>query len=491
MRLTACASIVCVLTLGLLGHGDVRAQAPAATPTAAERTAARLSANPPGAVVLSGMLRQGMVGQTPYEAIKPAEWNGTLVLDLDFVSDTWGGPQRRWFLERGYAIGGPNRQQDASAYEMRDHVENFLAIRKIFTEKFGTPKRTISFGVSRAGFPALSAASMHPEIFVGTVAMSGGGHGVVGTLLSKFDAVWAIKTLVDPASPLTPVNLPTPGEGRYAPDEAFNAIVTKAKATPQGRARLALAAAFDQAPTWSIRNSPQPAPTDFNAQLENVVANFAGQFPHRVRYLNEQMAGGNFSWNHGVNYREQLEKSGMIALVRHAYATAGADLDADLVTLARAPRVSADPAAVLRAERNGGYTGKLMGPVLLIKTIGDSYDPPSAEMAFEDLARKTGTSALVRTVYVNRPGHATQTVLEKIVAFQTLINRLDTGKWENDVRDMPARMNTIGAQLASGLGQDVGAPAFVYHRPALALRLWDVTNWGTYAPPRAAAGSGQ
>jgi len=85
-------------------------------PTAAERAAARQAAMTPGAVAITGTLREGLVGQTPYEAIKPAEWNGTLVLDLDFVSDTWGAVQRRWFLEHGYAIGGPNRQQDESAY---------------------------------------------------------------------------------------------------------------------------------------------------------------------------------------------------------------------------------------------------------------------------------------------------------------------------------------------------------------------------------------
>lgn len=477
------AAILGLLAAGTIAAGTGAVGAQGGAPTAAERTAARQAALPPGAEVISGVLRQGLVGQTPYEAIKPAQWNGTLVLDLDFVSDTWGAVQRRWFLEHGYAIGGPNRQQDESAYEMADHVGNFLTIRRLFIDRFGTPARTISFGVSRAGFPALSAIDMHPEIFVGTVAMSGGGHGVVGTLLSKLDAVWAIKTLVDPSSPLPLVNLPRPGEGRYPPDAAFGAIVDTAKTTPLGRARLVLAAAFDQAPIWSIRNSPQPGPADYDRQMENVVSSFAGGFPHRVRYLNEAMAGGNFSWNHGVNYREQLERSGSIELVRHAYAKAGASLDADLDALATAPRIAADPAAVAKAERNGGYTGKLRGPVLLVKTIGDPYDPPSAEMAYEDLVRKAGTQELVRTVYVNRPGHATQTVVEKIAAFQTLIERLDTGRWAS-ARELPGRMNTIAAEIRRETTPDLGESTFVYHRPAMASRTWDFTNWGTYAPPR-------
>ena len=40
----------------------------------------------------------------------------------------------------------------------------------------------------------------------------------------------------------------------------------------------------------------------------------------------------------------------------------------------------------------------------------------------EDFVRKAGTQDLVRTVYVSRPGHATQTVVEKIAAFQMLID---------------------------------------------------------------------
>ncbi|MGE3403315.1 MAG: hypothetical protein AB7K63_12035 [Vicinamibacterales bacterium] len=481
MRLIHTRALGVVALVAALAAATMTGGAQNAPPTEAERAAARLAANPSGSEVISGVLRQGMVGQTPYEAIKPPSWNGTLVLDHDFVSDTWGATQRRWFLERGYAIGGPNRQQDASAYEMRNHVENFLTIRRLFIERFGTPKRTIAFGVSRAGFPALSAIDMHPEIFDGAVAMSGGGHGVVGTLLSKLDAVWALEMLVDPASPLTLVDLPEPGEGRYPPDAAFNAIVEKAKATPLGRARLVLAGAFDQAPVWSIRDSAQPAATDYDAQVDNMVASFAGGFPHRIRYLNEAMAGGNFTWNHGVDYRAQLERSGLIDVVRHAYAKAGANLDADLDTLAKAPRVSADPAAVARAERNGGYTGKLRGPVLLAKTIGDPYDPPSAEMAYEDLVRKAGTEDLVRTVYINRPGHATQTVLEKVAAFQTLVDRLESGRWM-DARQLPERMNATAAELRPTLAQDFGEPKFVFHRPAMAIRTWDFTNWGTYSP---------
>src|SRR6476620_1137444 len=45
---------------------------------------------------LSGTLRMGEPGQKPYAVIKPAEWNVTLFLDLDF--NGWNALQKEWFL---------------------------------------------------------------------------------------------------------------------------------------------------------------------------------------------------------------------------------------------------------------------------------------------------------------------------------------------------------------------------------------------------------
>ena len=44
----------------------------------------------------------------------------------------------------------------------------------------------------------------------------------------------------------------------------------------------------------------------------------------------ERRAGGIYSWNTGVDYRAQLQRSGRLAFVRHFYALAGLDLERDL-----------------------------------------------------------------------------------------------------------------------------------------------------------------
>ena len=428
-------------------------------------------------IALEGTLREGQPGQTPFQVHVPANWNGTFVVDLDFVTG-WRPEQREWFLRRGYAIGGTRRTQNESAYRIRDYVENFMVLRRQLAGRSGRmPQRTIAYGVSRGGIPARAAMEIHPDVFTGGVVFAGGGMGIVGVLLPKLDVVWTLKTLVDPSSSFPVVNVPRPVEGPVA-NQAFEDLLAKAKATPAGRARLTLAAAFDQQPTWSIARSAKPAAGDFDAQAEHLIAS-VGSF-QSVRWQIETAVGGNPSWNDGVDYRRALERSGLADLVRDQYRKAGLNLDADLDALARAPRVSADPAAVAAAEKDVTYTGRVGGPVLNVKTVGDPADPPAYDTAYTQTLERAGTRDLLRNVYVDRPGHATMTVLEKIAAFQMLMQRMDTGRWP-DENGLPATLNTLATTIArESSAADLGTPLFVLFKPAPALRSWDFSNWGTY-----------
>jgi hypothetical protein len=263
---------------------------------------------------------------------------------------------------------------------------------------------------------------------------------------------------------------------------ALAALVEKARSTPLGRARLTLAAAFDQVPRWGVRDTPQPAADDLDGQLAQVADTFGGGFTQTLRWAVEVAAGGNVSWNHGVDYADMLRRSGLSDLVEHAYRKAGGDLEADLATLARAPRIAADPAALARAERGLlSYSGKIKGPVLVGTTLGDPAEAPSIETAYVDAVRRAGSGDLVRMVFSARPGHATWSVLERVAAFEALIERLDTGRWGTvtQAADMTVRSDRIRA----GSTADLGTTRFVDLQPTPALRTWDGSNWGTYRPP--------
>src|SRR3569832_2199237 len=57
---------------------------------------------------LAGKLADG----SNFRVVKPPQWNGSLVLDLDFVNNPSAPPSaiELWMVANGYAIGGISRE---------------------------------------------------------------------------------------------------------------------------------------------------------------------------------------------------------------------------------------------------------------------------------------------------------------------------------------------------------------------------------------------
>ena len=438
--------------------------APAAEAPAAESAAAPAS--------IQGQLADG----SNYRAVMPAGWNGTLVLDLDFANDPEAAPDgiERWMVENGYAIGGISREP--VSYRFHQAVDNLLAVRQMVIDEWGAePARTISFGVSRGAFVSRQALERAPEIFDGALMTSGGGAGEIGLFNSKLDGTWALATLMG-------ADVQVAGwADRDAAGEAGRAIgtlVDEAVTTPDGRARLALAAAFEQLPAFAEGDGPPPA-DDHEARLDQLAMSFAAGNPMGVRAGIEAIMGGNVSWNHGVDYADLLARSGMQDLVEALYATAGRDLAADLATLAAAPRVGADPSAVAEAERLTTYTGAIDAPVLVVDAIGDPFDPDAADRAYQRTIEEAGNADLLRMTWVRSARHATESELERLAGFVTMIERLDTGAWPDT---SPGAMQARAEALAAATALDLGPARFIAHDPPEMLRPWDGSDRGTYMP---------
>ena len=409
-------------------------------------------------VAVSGVLHQGTPAQVGYQAIKPAQWNGTLILDLDFNS--WNQARRDYFLNQGYAIGGNQRTQNETAYEIKDYVDNLVTTRDLLIDAVETatgedaePARTIAWGNSRGGFVARMAAQYRPDVFDGALGSAGGGAGVIASWLSKADAVWALQQLVNPNAGLAINDLPDIAAGAaygptYDQDVKLAALVTTARASDQGLAKLVLAAAFEQATDFPSGTQP-PADDDYLTQGQLIGSGFAFGNPQFVHKEIEVMGGGPVVWNHGIDYRAILEASGDKDRVEWWYQHAGLDLEADLDLLSAAPRYGADPAAVETVEGIGTYDGT-GSPVLTIKTLGDSADPAPLDEAYRRTFEASGNAGtLLRTLLVERPGHGGQSFGEMLAALDVLEQRLDTGSWP-DVS--PASMNARVAELAVSTG---------------------------------------
>ncbi len=254
-----------------------------------------------------------------------------------------------------------------------------------------------------------------------------------------------------------------------------------AQTTPQGRARLALVAALGDTPGWFTPLSPEPAATDYAAQEQNqFLWDTEVTFPFVLAFRAEleARAGGNASWNTGVNYFTDLAKSVDLTEVTALYKAAGLSLTKDLLTLNSAPRISANPFAVAYLAKNIAFNGDISVPVLSMHTTGDGLVVPENEQAYRSVVDRDGNGNLLRQIFVNRAGHCAFTPAETITAVQTLLNRLSTGHWNVP---SPAGLNAeaaaLGPQLnvfASGNTLVPTAPAFISYTPARYLRPFDL-----------------
>jgi pimeloyl-ACP methyl ester carboxylesterase len=415
---------------------------------------------------ISGTLADG----TRWEMSKPADWNGTIILDLDGAAGARSDPYRDWLLTQGFATGGT--QREPVGYDFVKAVENLVAVREQFITRWGKPKRTIASGGSRGGFVTRIAVERRPDIFAGGLVVAGGGGGQIAGQRDKLNAVFALKTLVDPQAPLRLVNI----DNVQAETAALGDLVKKANASPQGRARLALAASFEQFALWTSRNKPRPGATDYDAQVDQIAENFAFANPASVRAGVEKIAGGNVSWNTDVDYADLLQRSGRAAMVEAMYSKAGLDLAADLAALAKAPRIKADPAAVAKEEPLGSYTGKIQGPVVNVDN-DDPVDAAPYKLEYLNTLKRAGTDNLFRMLWTDTAGHASIPAVDKAVGFTLLLRRLDTGAWGDT--SLPA-LQALAAGIvrqAPALGQ---SKLFDPGPITPALFSWDASKWGSY-----------
>lgn len=398
----------------------------------------------------------------------PAHWNGTVLLFSHGFSAAPGNPPRNRphegaepLLARGYALLGSSYSQTGWAVEQA--VPDQIAALDRFEETFGKPRRVIAYGESMGGLVTAALVERHPERIDGAMPMCASVSGAVAMENQALDGAWALKMLVDPAAPLRITGIWQPGAPQPPLREegpAVDALLAKAMATPQGRARLALAATLAQLPDQPDDKAPPAGSPDLDGRIQAYARWFAMGvfFP---RWDQERRAGGNASWNTGVDYAAQLQASGKRALVERAYARAGLSLAQDLATLARAPRVAADPKAVAYMRANFVPSGHLKRPVLTLHTTGDGATMVTYERAYADLVGRAGAAPMLRQAYVQAFGHCSFNAAETVAGIEALDRRIASGRWDD------------AAVSASGLNQaavPAGKARFVPYRPARMLR---------------------
>lgn len=360
----------------------------------------------------------------------PEHWNGTLLLYArgygigppDQAPETAPRGTKDWLLSQGYALAASN--YTGAGWALEEAPRDQLEVLDAFTREIGQPRRSIAWGNSMGGLVSVALAERHPQRFAGALPMCGSVSGSVGMLNTALDGAFAFRTLLAPDSELRLVDI---DDDRVNSDRAKR-VLDAAWPTPQGRARVLLSAALAQIPTWTDPASPEPAATDFDAQAEQVHKAFLmGVFVPRTDQ--ERRAKGLYSWNTGIDYRRQLAASGLMPLVRDAYARAGLDLDKDLAKLDAAPRISAQPQSIAYMRANYVPNGRLSIPLLTLQTIGDGATVPGTHGGYARIVREAGRSDRLGQLWLKAAGHCTFTAGEVATALRALENRIDTGRW--------------------------------------------------------------
>ncbi len=401
---------------------------------------------------------------------------------------TPGDPLLRFYLlTHSYALAGSSA---SIGYRVHEALPEQIEVLDTFNTLIGSPARTIAWGHSLGGLITAGLIQKYPERFSGALPMCGVGGGSVGIWNQWLDAAFAFKTLLAPGSGLQVVNISDPDTNFSVAEE----VLAAAQATPEGRARIALVAALTDLSGWIDPFSPEPGPTDYATQEANQFLEFQQVFDFfaffDLRAELEGRAGGNPSWNTGVDYKKQLALSIDYSEVRALYEQASLDLDADLEALNNAPRITADPAAVDYLSQNIIFNGQISVPVLTLHTTDDDVVAVENERAYAEVVAKASNSPLLRQIFVHRGGHCNFTEAETLAALRTLVRRLDTGHWQDlDPEDLNIAAKTLGAMynvlfycyLCSEFAPPAGVPmvpAFVDYLPAPFLRPYDTFTVG-------------
>jgi dienelactone hydrolase len=407
----------------------------------------------------------------------PADWNGTLLLyshgyrapgspnPAQDVSDPVTGG---WLLDHGFALAGSSYA--STGWAIKDALADQAAVLDAFEATVGHPRQTIAWGDSLGGMVTAGLVQRIPERLDGALAACGVVAGAVATWNQALDAAFAFKVLLAPDSALQLVHITDPA-GNLA---LATKTLAAAQATVAGRARIALVAALNNTPGWANPTGPEPAPHDYTSQQLSQYANLNGTFafPFAFRAELEARAGGNPSWNLGVDYARQLERSVDRDEVEALYGQAGLSLAEDLRALDRAPRIAPDLDAVGFAIRNVVFNGRLGGvPVLTMHTTGDPLVVAQQERAYAQAVRAAGNTGLLRQAFVHRAGHCSFTPAERIGALQALLQRVDTGSWGDATT--PEQLNAAAEALRPAL--QVPTPsAFLAYTPGPYLRPFNL-----------------
>ena len=418
---------------------------------------------PPAVAATPGDYSGSLPTGTTWLASVPADWNGTVLLYSHGYRPSFvpGNPAsvapddatKALLLEQGYALVGSSYA--ASGWAVPTAVDDQLQSLDAMLDQTGLePDHILAYGTSMGGLVTGRIAESAGDVIEGAMPTCGLMEGGVDLNNYQLDGAHAIDQLLAPAQDIDIEGYATLNDARAA-SSALTAAVGAGQQTPEGRARVALAAAlFHLSDGVLAADAPTDPAVAQQALFSQLVATIGFVTPGRFDI--ESTAGGNATWNVGVDYQKLFAQSADRALVAELYRQAGLDLNADLATLTQTADVAADPGSVETLRASSGLTGDLEMPVLSLHTLDDILAPVQVEQEYAEDVRAAGDQNLLRQYFVDHVGHCVFTPAEIAAGIETLMERVESGHWGGQSAEL---MNRLAASL------DESGSAFVPTKP--------------------------
>jgi pimeloyl-ACP methyl ester carboxylesterase len=399
---------------------------------------------PPETVTPTYRERRGdLADGTPWMIRVPNNWNGKLINDLDYVTAA-NTARSQAFMSMGYALSGTARHaQRRYQFDPARQSGNLIIVLDMFRSAYPQPTRVIQYGTSSGGNDALAIGELYPDKVDGVVAEC--PSMPVQLIGQRADLFFSLKALLAPNDDLVAFAGLPDNNAPYV--QRWREVLTAAMATPQGRAKIALAFTIAQWPYYTTRSMPVPVenePADVMAALMATTATLPTTVVSSFMYeLQGAFPGNQYAdyWAYFDNGDPMLKR-----LTKNLYRDAGLDLEKDLRRIQLTKRLRADEAArdwwLLNPART--IRGKLKVPAFRMHTTGDETVPIAQDQTYDDMLLANGASHLVRSSAVDRAGHCNFTLAEQLVALDTLERRLDSGNWPSaTAQQLNARASTL------------------------------------------------
>lgn len=374
----------------------------------------------------------------PYEITVPKNWNRIVINDLDAVANR-KSDFVFYLLEQGYAYAGTGRHPERmTKHDPLTELDAQVAVLDIFEKEFGKPKYKIQYGCSGGGFVALAMAEQRPGKIDGAIAFNARGTGGMAVANTWLDLPFALKALLAPSSSL--LVAPVPNDALPAAYDAWKVTLDNAQQTPQGRARIALAVALTQWPTWGSINDSPAKPVEGNldslqqAMFKSASDGIANSINRRQLYDNPE---GLASWNTGIDYAHAYELGAdpqQKKIVEQLYEQAGlngkAGIASDLDNINRQPRIEGSAGGVNFWLKPGRLlNGEIKIPLLHIHGVGDALLPPHLTAGYAVAIAKAGNNDLYRQAFIDSAGHCHTNTAEAYAAISAMVERIESGRW--------------------------------------------------------------